>query len=470
MKATRTAHRRKPPSLSTPVLVPTLPAPSSPSSPPIGEAVRVGVPASPSFSLGGASGIDSDTSDLTSLPTVEEEWSTKARIDQDAALGESKFNYENVKWERLPGFNRPYAQLIGKLSSGMWKLGVPTEHTATHHRWWLCTACHSADAVDPPKHHYNINKGSSSVSGHLRDVHGQSWNEKGQIIPCGRKGTPIPAGLDSNKPREQIILNELSKEFDEAHFRRLLVRWIVYDNVSFRQVDCEAFREFVTYLSPRAAQALPTDKTIRRWIMKGYDMHKAAVKEALQGAVSKIHIAFDLWTSSNCLSLNGIVAHFIDAKFESRAILLATPEQNESHMGVEIADQVISVIEDFNIGDNLGFFVLDNASNNDTAMQAIGNRFGFDPQERRLRCAGHVINLIARHLLFGFDKNLFELEESLPVNLKEELKRWRRSGPVGKAHNLIVWTYASPQRRKRWHEGKLLSSVRRYIHVLGYIS
>jgi hypothetical protein len=95
------------------------------------------------------------------------------------------------------------------------------------------------------------------------------------------------------------------------------------------------------------------------------------VKEALQGAVSKIHIAFDLWTSSNCLSLNGIVAHFIDAKFQSRANLLATPEQNESHMRVETADQFISVIEDFNIGDNLGFFVLDNASNNDTAMQAI---------------------------------------------------------------------------------------------------
>jgi hypothetical protein len=215
------------------------------------------------------------------------------------------------------------------------------------------------------------------------------------------KGTPIPAGLDSNKLREQIILNELAEEFDEAHFRRLLVRWIVYDNVSFRQVDCEAFREFVTYLSARAAQALPTDKIIRRWIMKGYDIHKAIVKEALQGAVSKIHIAFDLRTSSNCLSLNGIVAHFIEAKFESRAILLATPEQNESHMDFEIADQVISVIEDFNIGDNLGFFVLDNASNNDTAMQAIGKRFGFDPQERRLRCAGHVINLIARHLLFG---------------------------------------------------------------------
>jgi hypothetical protein len=135
---------------------------------------------------------------------------------------------------------------------------------------------------------------AQSVSGHLRDVHGQSWNEKEQIIPCARKGTPIPAGLDSNKPREQVILNELAKEFNEAHFRRLLVRWIVYDNVSFRQVDCEAFREFVTYLSPRAAQALPTDKTIGRWIMKEYGIHKAVVKEALQGAVSKISDVLDL--------------------------------------------------------------------------------------------------------------------------------------------------------------------------------
>jgi hypothetical protein len=87
-------------------------------------------------------------------------------------------------------------------------------------------------------------------------------------------------------------------------------------------------------------------------------------------------------------------------------------------------------------------------------MKTIGGQFGFDPDDRRLRCAGHVINLIARHLLFGFDKNLFEFEGSVPANLKEELNRWRRTGPVGKAHNLIVWTYASPQRRKRWHHAQ----------------
>lgn len=210
--------------------------------------------------------------------------------------------------------------------------------------------------------------------------------------------------------------------FDEGTFQKLLIRWIVYDNVSFRQVDSEVFREFVTYLSPRARDAMPCGPTVRHWILKGYGLHKAVVRKELQNAVSKIHISFDLWTSGNYISLNGIVAHFINIKFESQSILLATPEQSDSHAGGEVAEQVIRVIKDFGIQDKLGFFVLDNAPNNDTAMQFIADEFNFDPNERRLRCAGHIINLIARHLLFGFDENLFELDDSVPANLKEELR------------------------------------------------
>jgi hypothetical protein len=87
-------------------------------------------------------------------------------------------------------------------------------------------------------------------------------------------------------------------------------------------------------------------------------------------------------------------------------------------------------------------------------MRSIAEYFKLDAKQCRLRCAGHIINLVARHLLFGFDKNVFEeADNSVPENLKDELARWRRSGPVGKLHNLIVWTYASPQRRDKWHQG-----------------
>lgn len=199
---------------------------------------------------------------------------------------------------------------------------------------------------------------------------------------------------------------------------------------------------------------MPCGQSVKNWIMQAYDLHKKVVKEELLASVSKIHISFDLWTSSNVLSLNGVVAHYLNSDFKPQAITLATPEQTGSHAGIDIAEGVIEVLKDFGIEKaKLGYFVLDNASNNDTAMRAIAKEFDFDHKERRLRCAGHILNLIARHLLFGFDPDVFAEEDSTPRELKEKLKLWRKQGPVGRAHNLIIWTYGSPQRRARWHEG-----------------
>lgn len=413
-----------------------------------------GVSRTPSSSPGSTSSIASDTSSLTDAPTFDSEFSKKAHQGEPTAIEPSQFDYSKVDWKRLPGFSVPIARPSHKLISGIWRVGVPIEHTATNKRWWLCLRCHTAGNDTLRRHRFNVEQGSSNPVEHIRKAHNETFNEKREIVPLP-PSIPAPSNLDSTQPREQAILNDLALAFDETKFQQLLVRWIVCDNVSFRQVDSKPFRELIHYLSPRAGDALPSHPTVREWILKAYRCHKAAVKQELQTTISKIHISFDLWTSGNCLSLNGIVAHFINAKFESKAILLATPEQSSSHAGLDIAEQVIRVIKDFGIQDKLGFFVLDNASNNDTAMEVIAEEFGFRASERRLRCAGHIINLIARNLLFGFDRNLFELEDSVSANLKDELKRWRRTGPVGKAHNLIVWIYASPQRRKRWHDAQV---------------
>jgi len=437
MKAARAGYRAKYPSLTP------SPEPSSPSD------------------IDGASVIVSDVastlsevSTLTTVPTFDTDLSKKAQLGEPNQFEQSKFDYREVEWDRLPGHTIPLQRLTGGLRSWIWQFGVPTEETETGSRWWLCMKCHKADPVFRAQHnyHYMVDKGSSNASDHLHQVHRLGWNKKTKSVEqyAGKGLLPL-VSLDAYRSAEQATLNELAIAFDEVHFRKLLTRWIVYDNVSFRQVDSEVFRDFITYLSPRAGVALPCGRTVRNWIMQGYQIHKATVKNALHNAISKIHIAFDLWTSGNCLSLNGVTAHFLDANFKTQSILLSSPEQSESHYGVDIADQVITVIEDFDIASKLGFFVLDNALNNDTAMEAIGARFGFKPKERRLRCAGHIINLIARHLLFGFDKKLFEFEDAILANMRDELKRWRRTGPVGRAHNLIVWTYSSPSRRNRWH-------------------
>lgn len=44
--------------------------------------------------------------------------------------------------------------------------------------------------------------------------------------------------------------------------------------------------------------------------------------------------------------------------------------------------------------------ILDNASNNNTTIVALGNEFSFKPEERRLCYLGYIIYLIIKKLLF----------------------------------------------------------------------
>jgi hAT family C-terminal dimerisation region len=114
------------------------------------------------------------------------------------------------------------------------------------------------------------------------------------------------------------------------------------------------------------------------------------------------------------------------------------------HTGVNIASHVKGVIESFEIQHKIGYFVLDNASNNDTAMESLGAEFRINGEERRVRCFGHIINLAAKALLFGDDANAFEEELSNgSVASQEEHTHWMKKGPVGKVHIWVVATHSS---------------------------
>ena len=52
--------------------------------------------------------------------------------------------------------------------------------------------------------------------------------------------------------------------------------------------------------------------------------------------------------------------------------------------------------------------MLDNALNNDTTLVKLGKTIGFELIQKRLRCMGHIINLIAKSYIFGQDILTFE--------------------------------------------------------------
>jgi hypothetical protein len=135
-----------------------------------------------------------------------------------------------------------------------------------------------------------------------------------------------------------------------------------------------------------------------------------------------------------------ITAHFYDAKGEFRTLLLGLPHQAGRHTGVSIALTISAIVQTFGLEQKLGWFVRDNALSNDTCIKALSSEFEFDHLKRRIRCIGHVINLVAPSLLFSKDPEAQEEK----LTQADDIELWRKRGPLGKIHNIVTWIRASP--------------------------
>jgi len=79
-----------------------------------------------------------------------------------------------------------------------------------------------------------------------------------------------------------------------------------------------------------------------------------------------------------------------------------------------------AILVEFNISDKIRYFILENVLNNDTCMEALGEELRFNWKERRLWCAGHIINLMAYLILYG--KDIKALKDKLE-KAKDKIKQ-----------------------------------------------
>jgi hypothetical protein len=148
-----------------------------------------------------------------------------------------------------------------------------------------------------------------------------------------------------------------------------------------------------------------------------------------------------------------VVGHFVLYTGEAKSCLLGLRHVESSHSDENIAQSVIAVIEEYEIKDLLGYFVLDNALSNDTCVQEILKQLWpeLDLQKRRLCCFGYIVNLAAKAFLFGEEAEAFELEIDSYVQRQQEekeLQAWRKLEPIGKLHNVVIYIWKTPQRCK----------------------
>lgn len=97
--------------------------------------------------------------------------------------------------------------------------------------------------------------------------------------------------------------------------------------------------------------------------------------------------------------------HYLGDDYKLHNVVLVMRDTLGSHTGANIADQLFDVLKDYQIsGSQIAYFAADNATNNDTALNQLSERVTLDPIISRLRCAGHIFNLVCTAILFGVDE------------------------------------------------------------------
>jgi hypothetical protein len=73
---------------------------------------------------------------------------------------------------------------------------------------------------------------------------------------------------------------------------------------------------------------------------------------------------------------------------------------------------VISVIDEYEITENIEYMIFNNVSSNDTCVEEILRQFGINDikEQRRLRYLGYIINFAVKAFLFGLNADAFERE------------------------------------------------------------
>ncbi|KAG7001716.1 hypothetical protein FocnCong_v011310 [Fusarium oxysporum f. sp. conglutinans] len=269
-------------------------------------------------------------------------------------------------------------------SSWLWDFGYDIQRHGL--RKWACKDC---ILVNRPTIASFTSSGLQNAANHL-------WREHKTPAPEGEKKStaqlksegalksnqPTIASvlkLDVNKPTEQNIANNIISRFDKQYFQRMLVELIVSNNQSLSFAENPILQEIFDYLNPSVS--------IQRANLTARAVRYKIIQE--------------------------------DEKNRPCKIMIGVPEAHR-HFGSTIGGEVLDVLHTLGVSpEKIGYFTLDNAENNDTAMEVIGAELGRSYLEK--------------------NTDAFEQQLSGAEALSDtEYARWRKKRPVGKLHNIVV--------------------------------
>lgn len=345
-------------------------------------------------------------------------------------------NYDSIDWLRLPRFTKPLTTSRRK-PSWIYQHGYRVVLlTDPEQVFWVCRYCHIHKYIDAGRGGVFPAAATAQAARHLCELRpGHSHQLPGKPRSVVNEGS-IRSLFKSGVPVSQEVANELG-HFDIQRFRLAAVGWLVDNNHPLSEFEKPAFRDMIAMANPEAEAALwQGHKSVRQYVLRLYNHLQPRVVYELSKALSRIHVSFDGWTTKGGKrGYLGIVAHYVNHEGNLVDLPIALPQLMGAHSGENMAEIVYSTLQKFGVSPRtIGYFVLDNASNNDTTIVSLAQKMGFNATYRRLRCGPHTLNIVGQTLLWGKDSDAYDnnVGEVVAVDTEHKfMSEWRSDGPLG---------------------------------------
>lgn len=215
-----------------------------------------------------------------------------------------------------------------------------------------------------------------------------------------------PLNPKNNDPTQSILnLQPNSKgtdkvltswKFNQDEIRKALTRMVIVDELPFRFVECEGFRNFMSVACP--IFRIPSRWTVARDCFDIYSIEKSKFKTYLKESKQMVCLTTDSWTSLQKINYMCLTVHYINEAWElKKKIINFCPIS--SHKGEAIGKAVENCLLEWGI-DRVFTITVDNASSNDVAISYLSKKIQnwgnsiLNCKYLHMRCIAHIINLV----------------------------------------------------------------------------
>lgn len=248
-------------------------------------------------------------------------------------------------------------------------------------------------------------------------------------------------------------------QLNRINLKNALANLIIDATLPYTFVERKSFIDLLRVCNPEVPAMLVKADSISEHIIKIYlHIKDQLIIEFGNLTSSLFSLTCDVWTSPNCIAIFGVTCHWINDEWNLKELVISAAELEGVHTGENLAQSLLTALQNFKIDKKIFCITADNASNNKSMGRELEGKLElFSTSHHLLGCFGHVLNLAAKAGLKAFTTNDASVNLTTSLDNRMDLRGMMNDELVtdpgsvlDRIHKVSTHLRLSPQRRAKF--------------------